>query len=144
MDACPAAAAAFSGATSLPFERAMALPLHFPRPEADMATFITIGYGDEAGYRRTDEPTRDAAHAHDRRLKAAGARIGIAGTPTQVRNHGNKGVQTTRGAFLHSALPIAGFAVVEAKDMDEAVALVSKAPCAVAYGVVEVWPLEEQ
>lgn len=107
-----------------------------------MATFITIGYGDEAGYQRTDESVRQAAHTHDARLRASGALIGIAGTPTQVRNHGGDGVRTESGPYLRSALPIAGFAVIEAKDLDEAVSLVSKTPCAVAYGVVEVWPLD--
>jgi hypothetical protein len=37
---------------------------------------------------------------------------------------------------------VAGFAVIEAADLDEAIALVSQTPCAVAHGVVEVWPLE--
>ena len=108
-----------------------------------MAKFITIGYGDEDGYRRTAPATRTQAHEHDARLKAGGALIGIAGTPIQVRNHDNAGVQTTRGAYMKSQLPIAGFAVIEARDLDEAIALVSHTPCAVAHGVVEVWPLDE-
>lgn len=108
-----------------------------------MPKFITVGYGDEAGYRRTDPNVRDAAHAQDARLKQSGATIGIARTPTQVRNHDDAGVQTKSGPYLRSDLPIAGFALIEAKDVDEAVALVSKTPCAVAQGVVEVWPLEE-
>lgn len=108
-----------------------------------MAKFITIGYGDESGYQNTAASVREAAHANDARLRAAGALIGIAGAPVQVRNHGDAGVETTAGAFLRSGLPIAGFAVVEAKDLQEAIALVSKSPCAVAQGVIEVWPLEE-
>jgi hypothetical protein len=44
---------------------------------------------------------------------------------------------------MRSDLPIAGFAVIEATDLHEAIDLVSKTPCAVAYGVVEVWPLRE-
>jgi hypothetical protein len=32
--------------------------------------------------------------------------------------------------------------VIDAADIDEAIALVSKTPCAVAHGVVEVWPLK--
>ena len=44
---------------------------------------------------------------------------------------------------MTTALPIAGFALIEAADMAEAVALVSGVPCAVAHGVVEIWPLEE-
>ena len=108
-----------------------------------MAKFITIGYGDEGGYQRTAEPVRNAAHAQDARLRAGGALIGVAGTPTQVRNHDAAGVQLTEGPFLRSDLPIAGFAVIEARDLEEAIAWVSKSPCAVAQGVVEVWPLEE-
>jgi hypothetical protein len=43
---------------------------------------------------------------------------------------------------MSSALPVAGFAVIEAADLAEAIDKVSRTPCAVAYGVVEVWPLE--
>jgi len=107
-----------------------------------MAKFLTIGYGDSAGYERTDPSVREAAHAHDARLKAAGAVIGVAGVPVQVRNHDHTNFQTTDGAYMRSDLPIAGFAVIEARDLQEAVKLVSETPCAVAQGVVEVWPLQ--
>lgn len=108
-----------------------------------MAKFITIGYGDERGYQATDDDIRNAAHAHDARLRASGALIGVAGSAVQARNHGDTGVQTTPGAFLQSSLPIAGFAVIDAADLQAAIALVSKTPCAVAQGVVEVWPLQD-
>lgn len=107
-----------------------------------MPKFITIGYGDRAGYDRTYPAVRDAAHEQDERLRTDGALVGIAGHPVQVRNHDGTGVGTTDGPFLHSDLPIAGFAVVDASSIEEAVGLVSMTPCAVAHGVVEVWPLE--
>jgi hypothetical protein len=106
-----------------------------------MPTYITIGYGDQAGYEQTAAPVRDAAHGHDAQLRADGALIGIAGSPVQVRNHDNAGVRTSDGAFLRSDLPIAGFAVIEARDVAEAVCLAAGTPCAIAHGVVEVWPL---
>jgi hypothetical protein len=106
-----------------------------------MPTFVTIGYGDRASYERTDESLRDAAHEHDERLRANGALIGIAGAPVQVRNHEGAGIDTADGPFLRSDLPIAGFAVIEAPSLERAVALAAKTPCAVAHGVVEVWPL---
>jgi hypothetical protein len=108
-----------------------------------MAKFVTIGYGDQAGYDQTTPEVRDAAHEHDAKLKAAGALIGIAGKPVQVRNPDARGVQTIETSYMRSDLPIAGFAVIEAENIEEAIALVSKVPCAVAHGVVEVWPLEE-
>jgi hypothetical protein len=107
-----------------------------------MPWFITIGYGDSAGYERTDPAVRDEAHAHDARLRSAGILMGVAGTPVQVRNHDADGMRTQRGPFMRSDLPVAGFAVIEAADAEEAARLVSGTPCAVAHGVVEVWPLE--
>lgn len=107
-----------------------------------MAKFITIGYGDREGYDRTEPAVRDAAHAHDERLRSGGAVMGVAGAPVQVRNHDAAGVQTHDGAFLQSSLPVAGFALIEAASRAEAVEIVSRTPCAVAHGVVEIWPLE--
>lgn len=52
-----------------------------------MPESITIGYGDAAGYSRTDAGIRDAAHAHDDRHRGEGVEIGIAGLPDQVRHH---------------------------------------------------------
>jgi hypothetical protein len=107
-----------------------------------MPRFVTIGYGDRAGYDRTDPKVRDSAHQHDQRLLAEGALMGIAGQPVQVRNPDGAGVNRSEGPFLRSDLPIAGFAVIEAATLQEAVGLVSETPCAVAHGVVEVWPLD--
>ena len=46
-----------------------------------MPKFVTIGYGDRAGYDRTPAALRDTAHAQDARLVAEGAVTGIAGRP---------------------------------------------------------------
>ena len=107
-----------------------------------MARFITIGYGDQEGYDRTDATVRDAAHAHDAQLTSQGVQMGMAGNPVQVRNHDGAGVTTEDGPFLSSSLPVAGFAVIDAASLAEAVDIASKSPCAVAQGVIEVWPLE--
>jgi len=109
--------------------------------EASVAKFLTIGYGDRSGYERTRAEVRDAAHTHDAWLLERGAVMAIAGTPIQVRNHDDGGVTTEGSAYMRSDLPIAGFALIEADSPEQAVDLVSHTPCAVAYGVVEVWPL---
>jgi hypothetical protein len=108
-----------------------------------MPKFVTIGYGDLEGYDRTPLAIRDAAHAHDAQLQKAGVLMGIAGAPVQVRNPDAAQVETTRGPFMTSSLPVAGFAIIEAASLSEAIDMVSKTPCAVAQGVVEVWPLEQ-
>lgn len=109
-----------------------------------MPMFITIGYGDQQGYDRTDKAIRDAAHAHDAALQNAGVLMGVAGMPVQVRNPDASGVETVQGPYLNAPLPLAGFAVIEAADLAEAIEKVSRTPCAVAHGVVELWPLEQR
>lgn len=106
-----------------------------------MPKFVTIGYGDREGYDRTGVAIRDAAHAHDAKLQDGGVLMGIAGTPVQVRNPEAAQVATRNGPFMSSSLPVAGFTVIEAANLAEAIDLVSRTPCAVAHGVVEVWPL---
>src|SRR5580704_5686426 len=106
-----------------------------------MATFVTIGYGAASGYERASPALRAAAHAHDALLVAGGAIVGVAGPPVQVRNHDGAGTLTEDGPYLQSDLPIVGFAVIEAESIEDAVDLVAKTPCAIASGVVEVWPL---
>ena len=109
-----------------------------------MPMFITIGYGDQQGYDRTDKAVRDAAHAHDAALQHAGVLMGVARTPVQVRNPDAAGVETVQGPYMTTPLPLAGFAVIEAIDLADAIEKVSRTPCAVAHGVVEVWPLERR
>ncbi len=108
-----------------------------------MPKFVTIGYGDREGYDRTPAPIREAAHAQDAKLRKEGVLMGIAGTPVQVRNPEAAHVETTDGPFMTSSLPVAGFAIIEAPSLAEAIGMVSRTPCAVAHGVVEVWPLEQ-
>ncbi|MCB5201246.1 YciI family protein [Neorhizobium sp. T786] len=108
-----------------------------------MPKFVTIGYGDRNGYDETAVAIRNAAHAHDANLQKAGVLMGIAGTPVQVRNRDAAQVETAKGPFMRSSLPVAGFAIIEAADIGEAIEMVSRTPCAVARGVVEVWPLEQ-
>ena len=76
-------------------------------------------------------------------LKRRGATVGSAGTRVRVRNPDATGLSITEGAYLSSPQPTAGFVIIEADSLDEAIALVSGTPCAVAHGVVEVWPLLE-
>ena len=58
----------------------------------------------------------------------------------------NQSTQQVGVAFSRNAkrvvVFVAGFAIIEADTLAEAVEMVSRTPCAVAQGVVEVWPLD--
>ncbi|HWU14790.1 MAG TPA: YciI family protein, partial [Caulobacter sp.] len=51
-------------------------------------------------------------------------------------------MEVTQGPFLSADLPLAGFALIEAADLEAAIEIAARSPCAVAQGVVEVWPLD--
>ena len=89
-----------------------------------MPKFVTIGYGDREDYDRTAVDVRNAAHAHDAKLQQAGVLMGIAGRPVQVRNADAAQVITTNEPFMRSSLPVAAFAIIEAKDMAKAIQMV--------------------
>ena len=108
-----------------------------------MARFVAIGNGDREGYDRTDPSVRGAAHEHDEKLRRHGAVMGIAGSPVQVRNPDGSRSKRAKAPTLNSSLPVAGFALIEAESLEEAMRIVAGTPCAVAHGVVEVWPLDD-
>jgi hypothetical protein len=107
-----------------------------------MPKFLTIGYGEREGYDQTPEAMREAAHRNDAELVAGGAEMGMLGEPVRVTNTHQSGVVTERGPFMQVAMPVAGFALIEADSIEEAAAMVAGSPCAVASGVIEVWPVE--
>jgi len=106
-----------------------------------MPKYVAIGYGDQAGYDNTAPEVRNAAHKHDMSLQKDGVLMGIVGSPVQVRNTHAEEVTTSDGPFLRASLPVAGIAIFEAASLPEAIEMMSRTPCAVANGVVEVWPL---
>ena len=91
-----------------------------------MAMFITISYGDRDGHDSTDPAAMDAAHEHDARLRVGGAVMGIAGAPVQVRNHDAASLLTEDRPSLQAPLPVAGFALIEADSVEEAVEIVAR------------------
>ena len=88
----------------------------------------------------------DAALDYDDEIRRSGHYIVSnalqrARTARIVRVHGGM-VSTTDGPFAETKEQLGGFFLVEAKDMDEAVALASRFPPA-RLGVVEVRPVQE-
>ena len=75
-----------------------------------------------------------------------------AARPTEGSVANVTGLEVIKGSQINTAVTAGfngengtgtdiGFAVIEADSLEEAVGLVSQTPCAVAQGVVEVWPL---
>jgi hypothetical protein len=103
--------------------------------------FLCLAYGAEAGWNELSKSEQDALLAQDDRLRARGDIVAaVEQTPITVTAWSGTPVTRER-AFAHSDVPLAGFAIVEAASLDEAIELVAKTPCARAKGAIELRPI---
>lgn len=102
--------------------------------------FLCLAYGDEDGWNALGKDEQREALAQDAVIRARGnSMAAVQQTVTAVRNwDGNVRVQKV--SSTQRELPLAGFSVIEAENLQEVVALVSKTPCARARGVIEIRP----
>ena len=100
-----------------------------------------VMFGDGKDWQALSKDERDACIAQDDVLRNRGDMVEVVGNVTTVRAW--DGQPTTGDApFATGAAPLVGFSLIEAKDLDEAVALVANTPCSRARGAVEVRPVE--
>jgi hypothetical protein len=103
--------------------------------------FLCLAYGAEKDWKALTKDEQDALLAQDEVLRKRGALMAaVEPVVTTVRAwDGNPSV--TAGSFARSDLPLAGFSVIEAENIDEAVRLVAGTPCARAKGAIEIRPI---
>jgi hypothetical protein len=100
--------------------------------------FLVLAYGDETDWKALTKAEQDELLAQDDVLRARGDTVAaVATTVTTVRAWDGT-PHTTDGPVAGSALPLAGFGIVEADSLDEVVRLVADTPCARAKGAVEI------
>ncbi|MFA1822653.1 YciI family protein [Virgibacillus oceani] len=61
---------------------------------------------------------------------------------TSVKNW-DRSLEVTDESYTQHKLPLAGFYVIEAENLDEVIELVSNTPCARAEGVIEILPFSD-
>jgi len=100
--------------------------------------FLCLAYGDEAGWNSLSEKEQQEALAQDAKIRDRGNLMSaVKTTVTSVKNwDGN--LEVNNESFAGNKLPLAGFSVIEAADVDEVIELVSNTPCARAKGVIEI------
>jgi hypothetical protein len=101
--------------------------------------FLCLAYGDEAGWNSlSDEEKRDVL-AQDGVIRDRGNLVSaVERTVTAVRNwDGNRVVTGER--VDRNELPLAGFYLIEAENVEAVIELVSNTPCARARGVIDIF-----
>lgn len=102
--------------------------------------FLCLAYGDEKDWVALTKEQQDELLEADRVLLRRGALMGAVGPTTTVRAWERVPVTTDEPVAVTTP-PLAGFSVIEARDIDEAIELVSRTPCAVARGAIEIRPI---
>ena len=109
-----------------------------------MAQYLVLLYEDESGY--SDENAyKQALEAHNEFAAKHGPAIvgGNAlqqqGTATTIRRDGAGGYAVTDGPFIESKEALGGYYLIEAADLDDAIAVAKDVPA--PFGGVEVRPV---
>ena len=103
--------------------------------------FLCLAYGDEAGWKALGADEQAALLAQDEVMRQRGD-IVAAVSPAAITVHAWDGTATvTDGTYARSDRPLAGFGIIEAADLNEAIRLVADTPCARAHGAVELRPI---
>jgi hypothetical protein len=103
--------------------------------------FLILAYGAEEDWNRLTAKAQDALLAQDEVMRRRGDTLAaLRDEPTVVRAPDGAPI-VTAGAFARSAVPLAGFGIVEADSLDEVIRLVKDTPCARAGGAVEIRPI---
>lgn len=111
-----------------------------------MAEYLVLIYEDEAGYATGDETVlNEVMDAHNKfgTNNAAALRGGNAlqptGTATSIRTDSSGEVTVTDGPFVESKEVLGGYYLIEAPDLDAALAIAKQTPA--RFGGVELRPI---
>lgn len=113
-----------------------------------MSKYLVLLYEDEASYAAaSQQEMADIFQAHLTFQEIAGdARLGghalqPTGTATSIRHDGTGEIAVTDGPFAEAKEALGGFYLLEAPDLDAAIALAKQVPA--RFGGVEVRPIQE-
>jgi hypothetical protein len=112
-----------------------------------MSQYLVLIYGDEkataeAGQGLWDETMKghnDFGHKHGDKMAGGNALQGT-DTATSIRKDATGAATVTDGPFLETKEALGGYYLIEAKDLDEAIAIAKDVPS--PFGGLEVRPIQ--
>lgn len=103
--------------------------------------YLCIAYGAEKDWEALTKSEQEALLAQDEIIRKRGALMAaVEPTVTTVSAWDGKPTVTNNGV-AELSVPLAGFSVIEAADIDEVIKLVAATPCARAKGFIEIRPI---
>lgn len=103
-----------------------------------MHEVLCLAYGSEADWLVLSKEEQSELLRQDRVIRDRGNYMSAVVLGVTTVSASDALLRVVDGGFAHSRVPLAGFSIIEADDIDEVVALVAKTPCARAGGAIEV------
>jgi hypothetical protein len=105
--------------------------------------YLCLAYGDEQAWKQLTKAEQEELLRQDEVLRQRGDLV-AAVDPLAVTVRAWDGIpEATSGGFAESRVPLAGFSIIEAPDLERAIELVADTPCARAKGAVELRPIDQ-
>jgi hypothetical protein len=102
--------------------------------------FLCLDYGDEEGWNSLSESEKQEVLAQDEVIRNRGNFMtAVKPEITTVKNW-DKNLELIKNCTVPGNLPLAGFSIIEADNVDEVITMVSNTPCARAKGFIEIRP----
>lgn len=105
--------------------------------------FLCLAYGAEKDWLELTKREQHELLSQDQVLRDKGAFMSAVETDVTTVSAWDGSTITSNTSFSKSNVPLAGFSILEAADIQEAVRLVAKTPCARAKGAIEIRALLE-
>ena len=100
--------------------------------------FLCLAYGDEDGWNTLTDGEKSEVLSNDKIIKDRGNLMSAVQTDVTTVKNWNKKLELFDKPFGKQELPLAGFSVIEAENIDEVIKLVADTPCARANGAIEI------
>jgi hypothetical protein len=108
--------------------------------------YLVLIYGSESGYAQDSQQAWDELHAEHTKFwqnnpanVLGGNALEATATATSIRREGGGEPTVTDGPFAETKEALGGYYLIEAADLDEAIAIAKQVPA--PYGGVEVRPV---
>lgn len=103
--------------------------------------FLILAYGAEKDWKVLTKSEQDALLAQDQVLLERGDTVHQVSLDVTTVRAWDGSPTATKAPFAELKAPLAGFGIIEAADIEEAIRLVKDTPCARAKGAVEIRPI---
>ena len=102
--------------------------------------FLCLAYGDEEGWNSLSESEKQEVLAQDEVIRNRGNFMTAVKPEVTTIKNWDKNIEVEKSTSVQGNLPLAGFSIIEADNVEEVITMISNTPCARAKGYIEVRP----